>query len=468
MRAVVFSSLPFAIFAVVFFVVYAALGRSRDARRMWLLASSLFFYGWWDVRFLALMVGTASFDWTLTRAIDRLQVGDVRRTRLAAMSVVANLGVLGIFKYLGFFAGELQGALGALGVAVSLPTLQLVLPVGLSFYTFQAMSYVLDVGRGEERSEPRFLQFLLYITFFPQLVAGPIERSSSLMPQLERLALPRPEQVTEGMVRFLGGLARKLVVADNAGIIADRAYGAETPTGLGAVLGMAAFTLQIYGDFSGYSEMARGLASMLGIRLMENFRRPLFASGPQDLWRRWHISLSTWLRDYLYRPLGGNRGGPWRTARNLLLTMLLGGLWHGANWTFIVWGALHGTALVVERAWVARSPVRLPAPVAIAATLCLTIVGFSIFRADDLGQAARLWGIVLREGPVGTPDDLGAWRVLAVLGGGILGWDLLVERTNLTFVGARPFRMASAAALLTLLIAIFGATYGRPFIYFQF
>lgn len=470
MRArMLFNSIPFALFALGFFPVYALLARWREARRLWLLTASLFFYGWWDVRFLALLVATSTLDWALARWIDGLPAGDPRRRRIAIGSVVSNLGVLAIFKYLGFFARELERALATIGLDTSLPALQLVLPVGLSFYTFQAMSYVLDVAKGEVRAERRLPHFLLYITFFPQLVAGPIERSARLMPQLEALRLPRPEQVTAGLLRFLGGLVRKLVIADNAAMIVDRAYGAgATPTGMGAAIGIVAFTVQIYGDFSGYSEMARGLASMLGIELMENFRRPLLATGPRDLWRRWHISLSTWLRDYLYVPLGGDRGGPWRTARNLAITMLLGGLWHGASWTFVVWGALHGLALAVERAWRANVSVRMPAPLAVLGCLSLTIVGFAVFRADSLGQALALMGTVLRKGLYGTPSDFESMRILAVVGGGLFVWDLIVEKGGLSLDRIpRPLAVAASAAL-TALIAILGATYGRPFVYFQF
>ena len=322
--------------------------RLRLQNRLLLVASYLF-YGTWDWRFLSLIWISTIIDYF---AASRIESSPVRAKKLwLLLSMVVNLGLLGFFKYFGFFATGFQDMFATVGINLSLPALQIVLPVGISFYTFQTMSYTIDVYRGVTRPVRNFLDFALYVAFFPKLVAGPIERSSRLMPQILKPRQRNGSDFAEGLYLVILGMFKKVVIADNMALIANAVFNSsyQELTGFECLIGVYAFAFQIYGDFSGYSAIARGVARWLGFDLMVNFRMPYFAISPKDFWSRWHISLSTWLRDYLYVPLGGNRGGKLFTYRNLMLTMLLGGLWHGAGWTFIAWGAMHGVMLVIFR-----------------------------------------------------------------------------------------------------------------------
>jgi alginate O-acetyltransferase complex protein AlgI len=271
-----------------------------------------------------------------------------RRVFLVA-SVVANLGILGLFKYFNFFAESLVELAGVAGVTLDTPTLEVLLPVGISFYTFQTMGYTIDVYRGRVKPVDRFSDFMLYVCFFPQLVMGPIERAAQLLPQIDSPRKVRLDQLTSGTLLAVWGYFKKAVIADNVAVIVDQTFSDPSPPGSMVVLATYAFAIQIYCDFSGYTDIGRGVARMLGIELRLNFRLPYFATTPGDFWQRWHISLSSWLRDYLYIPLGGNRHGERTMYRNLILTMLLGGLWHGAAWNFVLWGAYHGLLLILFR-----------------------------------------------------------------------------------------------------------------------
>ncbi len=343
-----FDSWIYAIFLPV--VVGGAWLLPQRAQNLWLLAASLVFYGYWDWRFLGLLVFSTMLDFTCARGIEASS-DPRRRKAILLVSVVLNLGLLGVFKYVGFFADSFARLLTNVGVTPGWTTLNIVLPVGISFYTFQTMSYTIDVYRGQLKACRDPVAFGLYVSFFPQLVAGPIERATNLLPQLESRRRVTTRHLSEGAYLILFGLFKKVALADAIAPFVATAFGeAGTATTLGLWRGMYLFTFQIYLDFSGYSDIARGSAKLLGVDLMENFRQPFFATSLRDLWRRWHVSLSTWLRDYLYLPLGGNRGGPRRAALNLLLTMTLSGLWHGAAWTFVCWGFAHGLLLGFERA----------------------------------------------------------------------------------------------------------------------
>ena len=295
-----------------------------------LLVASYAFYGAWDWRFLGLIVLSTVVDYVVGMSL--AATGDPRRRQfLVTASIVANLGILGLFKYAGFFAKSLVGLGASLGVEIPAFALDVVLPVGISFYTFQTLSYTIDIYRGTLKPTRRFLDFALFVAFFPQLVAGPIERASRLLPQVLQPRHVTWEKFGSGSWLILWGLFKKVVIADNLAFLVNAVYATDaSPTGWQVVAGTVAFAWQIYCDFSGYSDIARGLARLMGFELMVNFNLPYAARSPADFWRRWHISLSTWLRDYLYIPLGGNQGGALRTYRNLGLTMLLGGLWHGA------------------------------------------------------------------------------------------------------------------------------------------
>jgi alginate O-acetyltransferase complex protein AlgI len=354
------------------------------AQNVLLLVASVVFYAWWDWRFVGLLAVSTGVDFTIGRALHQA-TDATRRTRLLAGSLVVNLGILGFFKYAGFFADSLVVALQSVGLEADPLTLHIILPVGISFYTFQTLSYTIDIYRRRLQPTQSLLEFAVFVAFFPQLVAGPIERAKHFLPQVARPRTITASAMEHGLVLVTWGLFKKVVLADNAAKLADPLFDAPAAhAGLDLWLAALAFTLQIYGDFSGYSDIARGLARWLGFDLMVNFRLPYFARGPSDFWRRWHISLSTWLRDYLYISLGGNRGTPWHTYRNLVLTMLLGGLWHGARWNFVLWGAYHGFILVLARALkplTARLPDRPTiALVQWALMFGLTVWGWVLFR----------------------------------------------------------------------------------------
>src|SRR5512139_2965202 len=345
----IFNSFIFWAFFAVVVAVYWRL--PQRGQNLLLLVASYVFYGYWNWKFLGLLFASTLVDYYVSTRIASSQ-SQQRRRRLIVLSMVANLTFLGYFKYFGFFVTEFGNLLTSLGFHPHFPVLSIVLPVGISFYTFQSMSYTIDVYRGTTRPAKDFFNFALFVSYFPQLVAGPIERSSELLPQIESKRVYRRGDFEEGLYHVLLGLFKKVVLADNVALIANHVFDSAT-TGLPAVevvVGVLAFALQIYGDFSGYSSIAQGVSRWMGIGLIYNFRMPYFSRSPSEFWQRWHISLSAWLRDYLYISLGGNRRGHVRTYVNLMLTMLLGGLWHGAAWTFVVWGGLHGAALAVTRA----------------------------------------------------------------------------------------------------------------------
>ena len=321
-------------------------GRLRGQNFL-LLVASYVFYGWWDWRFLSLIVLSTAVDFLVGRFLDDDGRTDAQRRRALAVSLLVNLGLLGTFKYAGFFVESWVDAWSALGVTMHRPTLEIVLPVGISFYTFQTLSYTLDIYRGKLRASRDPIEFAAYVAFFPQLVAGPIERASRLLPQLQRLRTVTPAAAAIGIRLMAYGLFKKVVIADSAAGYANAAFSSpEAFTGPVLVIGVIAFALQIYGDFSGYSDIAIGLGRLFGIRLRSNFRFPYFSRNVAEFWRRWHVSLNTWFRDYLYIPLGGSRGGKWMSLRNIAIVFLISGLWHGANWTFVIWGAIHAALFV--------------------------------------------------------------------------------------------------------------------------
>ncbi|MEM1449542.1 MAG: MBOAT family O-acyltransferase [Planctomycetota bacterium] len=348
-----FNSWIFPLFFAVVYAGYLGLGRSRyRLQNVWLLAASYLFYGYWDPRFLALLGLSTVVDYVIG---GRLAASDDERVRkrLVTLSIVVNLGILGSFKYFDFFVDSTAALLETLGFQVHLPTLRVLLPVGISFYTFQTLSYTIDVYRRRMPATKDFFGFALFVAFFPQLVAGPIERAARLLPQIERPRDVTATKVQEGVWLLVWGYFKKTVIADRAALVANPMFDGswETLTGLEPFTAVLAFTIHIYCDFSGYSDIARGLAKLMGFEFLLNFRLPYFATGPSDFWGRWHVSLSTWLRDYLYIPLGGNRGSRFTTYRNMFLVMALGGLWHGAAWPYILWGSYHGALLVLERVW---------------------------------------------------------------------------------------------------------------------
>ena len=390
-----FNTAAYACFFVVFFVLYRMLPLSRTQKLWLILLGSLFFYAGWDYRFIPLLLGTGYLDFTIARFIAREGASDARRRALVTLSVTMNLFVLGLFKYTSFFVANLNHGLRLLHIGARIPAVSLVLPVGISFYTFQSISYVVDVYRRKLEARERVLEFMSSLTFFPHLVAGPIIRSSHLLPQFESLAPIPWTSIRRGFFLIGSGLMKK-TVADLLSPVADHAFSASGAlSGIEAWTGALAFTGQIYGDFSGYTDIAIGSAALLGFHIPDNFDLPYLATSPVDFWRRWHISLSSWLRDYLYISLGGNRN---HRYRNLMLTMLLGGLWHGAGWTFVAWGFYHGALLILTHLAIARFPrwdALLDASLLARAgkvlfTFYLTVLGWVLFRAEGIGSAAKV------------------------------------------------------------------------------
>ena len=345
-----FPTLIFGVFFLIVFTVSWGLEHENGRRKLFLVLASYVFYGWWDWRFCGLLFASSVLNWLIGRAIGGSHSGSARYGYMV-LGVIINLIILGFFKYYGFFLENLTPLLTQLGVERDLPWLQIILPVGISFYTFQGISYVVDVKRGHAEPQRRLLDVMLYISFFPQLVAGPIVRAQDFLPQLQQSPRLSRDAASLGLLLIVWGLFKKTVIAAELAehLVDPVFFDPSFYSGFDLLIAVYAYAVQIYCDFSAYSDIAIGCAALLGYRFHRNFDQPYRARSFQDFWRRWHISLSTWLRDYLYIPLGGNRGGSLLTARNLFLTMLLGGLWHGAAWTFVAWGAFHGSALLIER-----------------------------------------------------------------------------------------------------------------------
>jgi alginate O-acetyltransferase complex protein AlgI len=472
----VFNSLHFVWFFLVVYTAYRVL--PHRAQNGLLLAASYYFYAAWDWRFLSLLVGSTLVDYTCALAIARTESLRRRRTILI-LSLAFNLTMLGFFKYFNFFAENLHVIFGALGWHLDFVTVRVLLPIGISFYTFMTMSYVIDVYRRDIAPTRDLLDFAVFIAFFPHLVAGPILRAAKLLPQI---AWPRHitgRQMREGLWLIAWGYLQKVFVADNLAPLANAVFDpAANPTGINIVIGTYAFAFQIYGDFAGYSNIARGTSKLMGIELIENFRFPYFVRTPQEFWRHWHISLSTWLRDYLYIPLGGNRATPWRTRFNLFVTMVLGGLWHGAAWTFIVWGVYQGLLLILYRdvtrlervrEWlIAESPVARA--MAWAVMFHLTCYGWLIFRARSAGHIGLLTSRVFTEFAPATLDVPGLLAPFALYTTPLLVIHVCEAYYDDVLAVLRLPRVVrysvyAATFYLTMLFGNFG---GAEFIYFQF
>lgn len=346
----IFTEFRFIIFFIIVFCLYWGLQKNWY-RKVWLLLCSYAFYAAWDWRFLSLILASTTIDYLVGHMLSKPLPQSYRRN-LLLVSLGTNLGLLAVFKYYNFFADSATSLLRFLGLEIHAHQLEVILPVGISFYTFQTLSYSIDVYRGKLKAVESFLDLAVYVAFFPQLVAGPIVRAADFLPQLFKARNFSQVKVRSCLILFLIGFIKKACISDNLAPLVDLYFSSpETYTALSSWVGVLSYTVQIYCDFSGYSDMAIACAGLLGYELCLNFDFPYFATNISSFWRRWHISLSSWLRDYLYIPLGGNRGSQLFTYKNLMVTMLLGGLWHGAAWTFIIWGALHGVALILHREW---------------------------------------------------------------------------------------------------------------------
>jgi len=337
-----FNSISFLIFLPVVFILYWGLfKRSLKLQNIFLLIASYLFYGWWDYRFLALIAASTLVDFSIGRFLQKTGT-QIHQKMLLSLSLVFNLGLLGFFKYYNFFIESWMDSWANLGVELQVSSLNIILPVGISFYTFQTLSYTIDVYRRKIEPTSDIINFSVFVAFFPQLVAGPIERAKHLLPQFSKKRIFIEERGISGIHLILWGLFKKIVIADSCAIYVNAIFNDyENMNSASLLLGAVYFAFQIYGDFSGYSDIAIGTGRLFGFDLMRNFNFPYFSRNIAEFWRRWHISLSTWFRDYLYIPLGGSRGSKWQQVRNVFIIFLVSGFWHGANWTFVIWGGLH-------------------------------------------------------------------------------------------------------------------------------
>jgi alginate O-acetyltransferase complex protein AlgI len=469
-----FNSWVFLPFLLTVLLLYRFL--PHRAQNLMLLIASYFFYACWDWRFLGLLIVSTTCDWMLARAISRESTLD-RARKWVVCSVIINLVFLGFFKYFNFFIDSANDAVRAIGFPGWSFGLSIILPVGISFYTFQSISYIVDVYRREIEPAKNPIDFALFVAFFPHMVAGPIMPSRQLLPQLQRERYTTRAQTRAGLWLMLLGFFKKVVIGDNLAPIADNVFGSPAvASGAVVLVGVYAFALQIYCDFSGYTDIARGVAKLLGIELMVNFDRPYIAKNPSDFWRRWHISLSQWLRDYLYISLGGSRGGRFQTYRNLLLTMVLGGLWHGAAWNFVLWGIYHGLLLVVHRAatvdlGLLKHESRLSAALSRVLMFHAVCYGWLLFRANSFAQI-RNFTLVLASGWLDVFSAVSVGSAIVVgLGAAILwsleSWSVRPDEPELN-AGWNLGGGALVSSLMFVAIVLMAPPTAQTFIYFQF
>jgi alginate O-acetyltransferase complex protein AlgI len=470
-----FPTTDFAIFLAVVFALSWLLNRRRTAWKWCILAASYVFYAWWDPRLVWLLALVSTLAWASALWVERTNHDRARRRR-TLVSVLALLLPLAWFKYYGFFALNVANAFESLGLHPPLPLLQVLLPIGMSFYTFMAISYVVDVSRYEIQVS-RWLDVSVYLAFFPHLIAGPIVRSEELIPQIRRPRDAGRIDVSRASFLIVGGLFKKMVISSFlASQIVDPVFGAPNAHGgLEVLVAIYAYAIVIYADFSAYSDIAIGVALQLGFEFPANFDRPYTAVSLRDFWRRWHMTLSRWLRDYLYIPLGGSRHGDVRTAVNIMITMLLGGLWHGAGWTFVAWGAFHGIGQVIGR-WRARRGealgiVERSSRWIVArkqlVTFNLVCLGWVFFRADSIESAFEILGRLGAAGTTALVTPLVLLTIAAMLGVQYLPADP-AARLREGFGRLGPALQGAALAVCLLLITTLGAQGVSPFIYFRF
>ena len=481
-----FNSVNFALFLPAVFLLYwfAAQGNVKR-QNVLLLVSSYFFYASWDYRFLFLLIFSTVLDYSTGIKMHEAKTLAVKRFWFW-LSVCVNVGFLGVFKYYNFFAASFADALSLVGVHVNFGTLQVILPVGISFYTFHGLSYVMDIYNGRIAPEKNFIDYSVFVSFFPLLVAGPIERATHLLPQIVNERRFDYARAVDGLRQILWGLFKKIVIADNCAEYANMVFGNSAgASGSTLVAGALFFTFQIYCDFSGYSDIALGTARLFGIDLLRNFAYPYFSRDIAEFWRRWHISLSSWFRDYLYIPLGGSRGGTWFKVRNTFIIFLVSGFWHGANWTFIVWGLLNALYIMpsillntnrvnLEIAAKGRMLPTLRELGAILTTFSLTVLAWIIFRAESLGHASKYVAGIFTRSLFTVPgfqrmDEVAVLTVI-VLVFLVIEWTGREQPFAIARLGAawpRPARWAFYSFLIFIL-GMFMQTTETPFIYFQF
>lgn len=474
-----FNSFEFLLFLPVVLVVYHNLSHAWQNR--FLVGASCFFYASWDWRFLFPLLASTTIDyWCAKKMEAQMAAGEPKqaRKRYVVFSVVTNLGLLGFFKYYNFFSENMHVLLDQIGMRIAPWTLNVILPVGISFYTFQALSYTIDVYRGRTHATDSFWDFFLAVLYFPHLVAGPIQRAQNLLAQVTTPRKTSAQQVIDGIHLIFWGFFKKVFIADNLAPLVDQVFQSPSPDGFETAMATYAFCFQIYCDFSGYTDIARGVAKLMGFEFMLNFNLPYFATNPQEFWTRWHISLSTWLRDYLYIPLGGNRNGEYNTYRNLMLTMVIGGLWHGAAWNFVLWGFYHGSLLAIHRFF--KDPLdrlfatstpwghALSYGVRLVIFFHLTCYGWLLFRAGSLQQVIGMTASLFQPWQVYDEELL-----LPVLffGGLLMAIETLLFLTNRAdFLNFRwiPAEARVVCYSLIVYLCLFRGGEQQSFIYFQF
>ena len=476
-----FNSFEFLVFLPIAFLLYWFVFRVRRWQNLLVVVASYVFYGWWDWRFLLLIALTSLCSYASGILLERYEGRRKRQRMVSVANIVLNLGILGVFKYYNFFVENLNALFGMMGWHLDWVTMSIILPVGISFYTFQALSYTIDVYQKKLPATHDIVEFFAYISFFPQLVAGPIERATNLLPQFQRQRQFDYAKAVDGCRQILWGFFKKIVIADNCATVVNDYWDQyqEWP-GLALFMLGVLFTFQIYCDFSGYSDIAIGTARLFGFNLMRNFNFPYFSRSIPEFWRRWHISLTTWFRDYIYFPLGGSRCDKWKVIRNVYVVWGISGLWHGANWTFICWGLFHATLLAIYNILGINTKYKnvvaygrylpnIKEALQIALTFFLAVIGWIIFRAESMTQAADYLYCMFTN-PIIGDRIFGKWVVC----GSILlfiEWQQRDKQHALQFTGCKLFRYRWVRWLVYyILLVLIMQNIGneQTFIYFQF
>lgn len=473
----VFNSPVFVIFLIIVFALYwGPFAKKYKAQNLLIVIASYFFYGWWDWRFLSLLLFSSIIDFTTAIYIQQTNKNNIRKF-LLGISLVTNLGLLGVFKYYDFFVTSFIDAFSFFNISLNATTLNIILPVGISFYTFQTLSYTIDVYRKQLTATKDFIAFSAFVSFFPQLVAGPIERATHLLPQFQKPRIFDNQIATSGLKLMAWGFFKKIVIADNVAQFVEIVYkNPENFHGSSIILGTLFFSIQIYCDFSGYSDIAIGCSRLFGFDLMKNFNVPYFASSPREFWRKWHISLSTWFRDYLYIPLGGNKTTFRRTQFNLLLTFIISGLWHGANLTFVIWGYLHGIVMNMQNVFTHyKIKLLFPKPIAILFTFLFISFAWIFFRAENVEDAFLIINNMFHTSTTAEKDILFKDLVSPLMLVASLGLFFIMEvcisneKLRKLFTNQPAVIRWSGYYFIIFWIIIFGAWNVKPnFIYFQF
>ncbi len=476
-----FNSIDFAIFLPIVFVLYwFVANKSIKFQNFIIVIASYVFYGWWDWRFLSLILFSTVVDYCV--GICFLKQENIKiRKGLLLTSILVNLGLLGFFKYYNFFINSFINVFTFCGISISANSLNIILPVGISFYTFQTLSYTIDVYKRKLEPTKDFIAFSAFVSFFPQLVAGPIERATHLLPQFYKERIFNYNKAVDGLRQILWGLFKKIVIADNAAQVANDIFNDPANySGSTLLLGAVFFAFQIYGDFSGYSDVAIGVSRLFGFDLMRNFAYPYFSRDVAEFWRRWHISLSTWFRDYLYIPLGGSRGSIWIKVRNIFIVFIVSGLWHGANWTFVVWGALNAVYFLpllflnknrVNIEIVAKNKYlpTIKELIGMFTTFCLTVLAWIFFRADSISHALLYLSTIFSKSFFITPEILPIRFIFLIMIFFFVEWIGREDQYAIENIGKkwkRPIRL-SMYYLIIIVIFLFGGK-EQQFIYFQF